>query len=127
MVLSILIQKYLFIDIINRNPFLFIAIILLIIYSIAYRREYFEKEIVLTALVWWVGELLHLYLTGPRFEHYSILIVIPSYFLFNLLFSEIKDTQLKNLNKIPFYIFSLIFCFFIFHSNYLPYHKNFSR
>ena len=113
------------IDIINRNPFLFIAIILLIIYSIAYRREYFEKEIVLTALVWWVGELLHLYLTGPRFEHYSILIVIPSYFLFNLLFSEIKDTQLNNLNKIPFYIFSLIFCFFIFHSNYLPYHKNF--
>ena len=113
------------IDIINRNPFLFIAIILLIIYSISYRREYLKKEIVITAIVWWLSELLHLYLTGPRFEHYSILIVIPSYFLFNLLFSEIKDKPLEYTNREPFYIFSLIFCFFIFHSNYLPYHKNF--
>ena len=113
------------IDIINRNPFLFIAIILLIIYSTSYRREYLKKEIVITAIVWWLSELLHLYLTGPRFEHYSILIVIPSYFLFNLLFSEIKDKPLEYTNREPFYIFSLIFCFFIFHSNYLPYHKNF--
>ncbi len=113
------------IDIINRNPFLFISIILLIFYIFFYRREFFKKEIIITGIVWWLSELFHLYLTGPRFEHYSILIVIPSYFLFSLLFSEIQDSQLEIQNKEVFYIFSLIFCFYIFHSNYLPYHKSF--
>ena len=113
------------IDIINRNPFLFISIILLIIYIFFYRKEYLRKEIVVTGVVWWLSELFHLYLTGPRFEHYSILIVIPSYFLFTLLFSEIKDARLEIANKELFCIFSLIFSFYIFHSNFLPYHKSF--
>lgn len=118
------------IDIINRNPFLFISIILLSI-LVFKNKKIHRNEVFISGGIWWVSEYVHMYLSGPRFEHYSILILIPSYFFLGILISEIssiKSPILKN-TKIDFSILSvsLIFIFYILHSNYFPYYKNFPQ
>ena len=117
------------IDIVNRNPFLYISIFTLIIFIFSIWKKIINKEIIYICFIWFISEFIHLYLTGPRFEHYSILLLIPSYLILNLLSNEIfENNYLMNNSKITntaLTLIALLFSFSILHSNYFPYHKNF--
>jgi hypothetical protein len=117
------------IDIVNRNPFLYISIIAFLTLTFALWKVLKNKEIITVFLIWLLSEFIHLYLSGPRFEHYSILILVPSYLVLNLLFNEIDLIEnLKTHLNVDVRLITLfiLFCSFgILHSNYFPYHKNF--
>ena len=39
------------------------------------------KKYELLFFYWFVGELIHLFITGPRFAHYGLVLVLPSFFI----------------------------------------------
>lgn len=39
------------------------------------------KKYELLFIYWFAGELLHLFITGPRFAHYGLVLVLPSFFI----------------------------------------------
>ncbi len=64
---------------------LFIIIFLRAIYflvsTLSGKNEIKYKKYELLFIYWFVGELLHLFITGPRFAHYGLVLVLPSFFI----------------------------------------------
>ena len=63
------------------------------------------------ALVWFIGELLHLYLSEARFDHYKNLLIIPVYLLLGIIISKESKFDFKK-------IFIVLIVIFLGYSNF---------
>lgn len=81
------------------NIFILLLIpIFLILLKFDFKLLEFKKFNLQTmALIWFIGELLHLYLSEARFDHYKNLLIIPVYLLIGIVISNESKFDFKKI------------------------------
>lgn len=95
----------------NNNVSLFFSLFIVLFVFVSFLMRYKTKSINKNEkliYVFLIGELLHLFLTGPRFTSYSQILLLPIYILFFTNFLSFLQ-QMKIAKIFGYFIFFLIF------------------
>ena len=81
--------------------------------TIKKNKKIIYKNYELLFFYWFVGELIHLVLTGPRFPHYGLVLVLPSFFIIYIYSVHYLDSR-----KFIAYAISILLLFGYFSNSF---------